>query len=166
MKKHISIYIIAFLSLLAIFQYVNAKHIFDDTNKRLAKYKTEFETYKDSVVALENIITDLSYFNFAKNEDALSYFENKDIHVSGLEAHIKDELYKYNKAKGEHAIIPYSSSKGKQILINNIKLLNHKWIIADFSDGEFWGEIILNYQIDSDKRVTFTLLDSFLYPFD
>jgi len=50
--------------------------------------------------------------------------------------------------------------------INKIKVLNHKWIIADFSDGEFWGEIFLTYEITEDRQVKFNLVESFLYPFD
>jgi hypothetical protein len=60
--------------------------------------------------------------------------------------------------------VPYASSEGRKILINTVKMLNHKWIIADFSDGEFWGEILLTYEITADKQLKFTLVESFLYP--
>ena len=79
---------------------------------------------------------------------------------------IKDELYKLNTVKGEHPIIPYGSSEGRKMLINTVKMLNHKWIVADFSDGEFWGEIFLTYEITQDRNLKFQLIESFLYPFD
>ena len=79
---------------------------------------------------------------------------------------IKDELYKLNIVKGEHPIIPYASSEGRKMLINTVKMLNHKWIIADFSDGEFWGEVFLTYEVTEDKQLKFKLVEHFLYQFE
>jgi hypothetical protein len=31
-----------------------------------------------------------------------------------------------------------------KFIINKVKILNHRWIIADFSDGNIWGEVFLN----------------------
>jgi hypothetical protein len=28
--------------------------------------------------------------------------------------------------------------KTNKFIINKVKVLNHRWIIADFSDGEYW----------------------------
>ncbi len=145
---------------------MNSKRVFEDMNRQLGNYKEQYHLYKDSVNKLENEISELSHFNFSKNEDALSYFENKGLSVNGLENHIKDELYKLNEAKDEHPIIPYASSEGRRMMINTIKLLNHKWIISDFSDGEYWGEVFLTYYINEDKTVDFELAESFLYPFN
>jgi hypothetical protein len=164
MKQRIFMYLFVFSILLVLFQYVNSKRVFEDMNRKLVKYENQLANYKDSVAVMQDEISDLSHFNFSRNEDALSYFENNGINVDGLEAFIKDELYTLNESKGEHPIIPYASSEGKRMLINTVKLLNHKWIIADFSDGEFWGEILLTYEISEDKQLTFRLVESFLYP--
>jgi hypothetical protein len=164
MKQRIFMYLFVFSILLVLFQYVNSKRVFEDMNRKLVKYENQLANYKDSVAVMQDEISDLSHFNFSRNEDALSYFENNGINVDGLEAFIKDELYTLNESKGEHPIIPYASSEGRRMLINTVKLLNHKWIIADFSDGEFWGEIFLTYEISEDKQLTFRLVESFLYP--
>lgn len=126
--------------------------------------KEENRSLRDSLSVLEDKIVDLSYFNLERNEDALSYFENNGINVSELIPFIKDELYTLNETKGEHPIIPYGSSEGRKMMINNIKLLNHKWLIADFSDGEFWGELFITYEINEEKELKFKLVESFLYP--
>ena len=164
MKQKILTYLFVFSILLIIFQYVNAKRVFTDMNNKLEGYKTQYTRYKDSVAVLQDKYLDASHFNFNNNEDALSYFENKGLNVNGLENYIKDELYKTNETRGEHPIVPYASSEGRRMLINTVKLLNHKWIIADFSDGEFWGELFIKYYIDDDKNVSFELVESFLYP--
>ncbi|GAL77595.1 hypothetical protein JCM19274_5308 [Algibacter lectus] len=132
-------YLFVFAMLLVLFQYVNAKRVFEDMNNKLGKQKAQVEKYKDSVLVLNTEISNLSYFNLERNEDALSYFERDGFNVEELIPFIKDELYALNEVKGEHPLIPYASSEGRRMLINKVKMLNHKWIIADFSDGEFWG---------------------------
>ncbi|WP_227805289.1 hydrolase [Algibacter lectus] len=139
MTKKIFMYLFVFAMLLVLFQYVNAKRVFEDMNNKLGKQKAQVEKYKDSVLVLNTEISNLSYFNLERNEDALSYFERDGFNVEELIPFIKDELYALNEVKGEHPLIPYASSEGRRMLINKVKMLNHKWIIADFSDGEFWG---------------------------
>ncbi len=164
MKQKILIYLVAFLVLLVLFQYVSARRMLNDTGKKLSLYKEKYMTYKDSVATLQDIILDFNHFNLKNNEDALSYFDNNNINTTGLEDYIKDKLYELNEAQGQHPIIPYASSQGNRMLINTVRLLNHKWIIADFSDGEYWGEVFLKFEVLPNKQVEFTLIDSFLYP--
>lgn len=166
MKQRIFMYLFVFSVLLILFQYVNSKRVFEDMNNKIGDYKTQSQKYKDSILVLQDEILNVSHFNLDRNEDAISYFENDGYDISELIPFIKDQLYTLNEVKGEHPIIPYASSEGRRMLINTVKMLNHKWIIADFSDGEFWGEIFLTYEITEDKELKFNLVESFLYPFD
>lgn len=166
MKQRIFMYLFVFSVLLILFQYVNSKRVFEDMNDKIGDYKAQSQKYKDSILVLQNDILNVSHFNLDRNEDAISYFENDGYDISELIPFIKDQLYTLNEVKGEHPIIPYASSEGRRMLINTVKMLNHKWIIADFSDGEFWGEIFLTYEITEDKELKFNLVESFLYPFD
>ncbi len=159
-------YLFVFSALLVLFQYVNSKRVFEDLNNKLEDQKLKSEKYKDSLETMQNEVLNLSHFNLDRNEDAISYFENDGYNVDELIPFIKDELYKLNEIKGEHPIVPYAASEGRKMLINTVKMLNHKWIIADFSDGEFWGELFLTYEITEDKQLNFSLIESFLYPFD
>ncbi|MCF7568614.1 hydrolase [Sabulilitoribacter arenilitoris] len=166
MRQKIFMYLFVFSALLLLFQYVNSKRVFEDLNNKLETYKEKTKKYKDSLTVLQDDILTLSHFNLNRNEDAISYFENDGYNIDELIPFIKDELYKLNEVKGDHPIVPYAASEGRKILINTVKMLNHKWIIADFSDGEYWGEIFLTYEITKDKRLKFNLVESFLYPFD
>jgi hypothetical protein len=47
--------------------------------------------------------------------------------------------------------------------VNAIKLLNHKWGIAEFTDGKYWGELIFKYFINEDRTIDIEVADSFLY---
>lgn len=159
-------YLFVFAILLVLFQYVNSKRVFEALNSKLESKTEQLKKYKDSVAVMQDEVLSLSHFNLDRNEDAISYFEDNGFNVSELIPFIKDELYVLNEAKGQHPIIPFASSEGRRMLINTVKMLNHKWIIADFSDGEYWGEIFLTYEITEDKQLTFNLVESFLYPFD
>ncbi len=153
-----------FASLLVVFQYVNSKSIIEKYEKDIVKAKDKVSMYKDSIMTLEDENLELMYFNLENNEDAISYFENKDLNVSELIPFIKDELYKFNEVKGEHPLVPYASMTEGKILINNMRLLNHKWIIADFSDGKYWGELFLTYEITDEGKLDYELKEYFLYP--
>lgn len=164
MKQRIFMYLFVFSLLLALFLYVNAKRMIEVESKKSTTLSNELVKYKDSVATLQNEVMYLSHFNLERNEDAISYFEDKGYNIDELIPLIKDELYKLNEAKGEHPMIPYASSEGRRMMINTVKLLNHKWIVADFSDGEFWGELFLTYEITDTNELKFNLRESFLYP--
>ena len=164
MKNRIFMYLFVFTLLLVLFQFVNSKNVLGKYEEDISTLKDENKVLKDSVNVMNDKILDLSYFNLERNEDALSYFEKAGLNSTELIPCIKDELYTLNELKGEHPLIPYASSEGRKLIINNIKLLNHKWIIADFSDGEFWGELFLTYEITSNEELKFKLVESFLYP--
>lgn len=157
-------YLFVFAILLIIFQYVNAQRVFKTLDHKLEGYKSQAKRYKDSVAVLQNVNLELSHFNFERNEDAISYFENQGYDVESLVPMIKDELYKLNEERGDHPMVPYASEEGRRMMINTIKLLNHKWIIADFSDGQYWGELFITYYITENKELKFNLEESFLYP--
>lgn len=166
MKQRIFIYLFIFSVLVILFQYVNSKRIIDVLNNKVTAKEKQVITYKDSIVSLNNSLLNSSHFNLEQNEDAISYFENKGFDVEGLMPFIKDELYKTNEASGEHPLVPYAASSGRKMMINTVKLLNHKWIIADFSDGVFWGEFLLTYEVNHNSEVSFQVVESFLYPFN
>jgi hypothetical protein len=41
---------------------------------------------------------------------------------------------------------------------------NHRWIIADYSDGQYWGDVVIKYFVEKDGKITFQLIDTFIYP--
>lgn len=164
MKSRIFLYLFVFALLLVIFQYVNSKSIFESYESRISKMEKKVKAYKDSIMSLEDENLDLLYFNLENNEDAISYFERDGYDASQLIPFIKDELYKLNEVSGEHPLVPYASMTEGKMLINTIRLLNHKWIIADFSDGQFWGEMFLTYEITEKRELKFKLIEYFMYP--
>ena len=163
MKQKIFMYLFIFSLLLTLFMYVNSKNLLENQESRIVKLETKVTAYKDSIVALQSTNYDLSLFNLEQNDDALTYFEDQGYDTSTLIPLIKNELYALNQVKGEHPLIPYAGTGGNKMLINSMRMLNHKWIIANFSDAQLWGELFFTYEV-IDGELKFKLVESFLYP--
>ncbi|WP_255573002.1 hydrolase [Hanstruepera marina] len=165
MKSRIFMYLFIFSVLLVIFQYVNSKNILDSYESRIEKKEAKMQKYADTISNLRDRVLTLSEFSITESESAMSYFEARGYRVDELIPFITDELYELNMLKGEeHPLIPYASMTGGKMLINSVRVLNHKWIIANFSDGKYWGEIFLKYELTDDEQLKFNLVESFLYP--
>jgi hypothetical protein len=52
----------------------------------------------------------------------------------------------------------------QKFIINKIKVLNHRWVVADFSDGNLWGDVLIQYFIEDDESITFEVVKALLYP--
>ncbi len=60
-------------------------------------------------------------------------------------------------------MIPYEGING-EMKINKLKFLNHKWILADFTDGRYWGEMVLEYYVTKEGEIEFHQISSLMYP--
>lgn len=166
MKNRIFMYLFIFSLLLLLFQFINSKNIFDDSNEKVANYKEQVVKYKDSIGALNDKVDDLSLFSMEGNESAITYFLNQGYKVDDLLPIVRDQLYSLNEAKGEHPLVPYASSEGNRMLISSVRIVNHKWILANFTDGQFNGEMFVTYELNEVGELKFRLAESFLYPLE
>ena len=160
MKNKITIYLFVFTALVLIFQLVNSKKILDDQAERLVKLKEDKESYEDSVLKLQSQLDEVNDFTLVGNDYALEYFKNTNI--DNIVNQIKDQLYEKNLLKDKNDLIPYKTMN-RNFLINKIRVLNHKWLIADFSDGTNWGELFVAFKIDQSGKINFELKEHFLY---
>ncbi|MCP9200285.1 hypothetical protein MKO06_10220 [Gramella sp. GC03-9] len=161
MKSKILMYLFIFTLLFTIFIYVNDKRILDSKEYQIQQLEKELE--KVAEPNFQPTGTDESYFGFADNEDAITYFENRNIDTENLEAQIQDAIISKNKVGEDNPLVPHAGMEG-DMRINRIRVLNHKWVIADFTDGTYWGEVFLSYEIGENGEISFTPEKSFLYP--
>ena len=159
MQNKILIYVLVFTSLILIFLSINYTKIsnLNESNSRILKNK--IDSLENQYNLLNKQFKDEIYFSLIDNQDALAYFNEVD--VDSLVSHIRDELYEKNFNKNSDNFVPVSNVKNKY-LINKVKILNHKWIIADFSNGSRWGEMWIEYQLNGNE-VIFDIKDYFLY---
>jgi hypothetical protein len=76
---------------------------------------------------------------------------------------VTEKLIDFNVDSNGNPYIGQDKIGANKFIINKVKLLNHRWIIADYSDGEYWGEVLIKYFIDDNEQVTFETINSILY---
>tara|TARA_A100001011_G_scaffold116327_1_gene122783 strand:- start:513 stop:992 length:480 start_codon:yes stop_codon:yes gene_type:complete len=159
MQNKILIYVLVFTSLILIFLSINYTKIsnLNESNSRILKNK--IDSLENQYKLLNKLFKDEIYFSLIDNQDALAYFN--EIDIDSLVSYIRDELYEKNFNKNSDSFVPVSNAKNKY-LINKVKILNHKWIIADFSNGSRWGEMWIEYQLNGNE-IMFEIKDYFLY---
>ena len=160
MQKKIFLYLFVFATLTAIYLGVSGSKQINSLNDTISKLEDREEAYKDSLQQSLFDILDMQYFSLENNDDALSYYDH--LNLDDQAGYVSDRLLETNERKGDNPLVPYEGMNG-DFKINKIKILNHKWIIADFSDGKYWGELLIQYQIKDNRDVDFTVADHLLY---
>jgi hypothetical protein len=160
MKSRIYLYLFIFSALIALYLYINGNNRLQDQSADLAGQKKQEEALKDSLRDSRLKMLDMQYFSLENNDDALVYYDH--LNLKDPVRYISDKLLETNEQKGDNPLVPYEGMEN-DFKINKIKVLNHRWIIADFSDGKFWGELFIRYELKDDMAVDFTLLDHLLY---
>ncbi|MCX2764906.1 hypothetical protein [Aquimarina muelleri] len=165
MKNKIFLYLFIFASLFILFQFMNAKKAKESYDLKIDNLKEKITAKETIIDSLTNTNMDLTYFSLDSNEDAISYFEEMGYDAKKLALTISDQIISQNKAGKDNPIIPFVGMEGN-MSINKVRLLNHKWIIADFTDGVYWGELFIIYEVKEGGVVDFEVEKSFLYPKD
>ena len=124
--------------------------------------KPSIDILQDSIRKLSEELSDARYFDIQYNEDSQYFFYENGIEDS--EEFVRQQLMATNITKDEnHPLISYRPRRNAKFQINKIKLLNHQWVICDFSDGLDWGELLLKITLNDDKTLSFEVLDQTLY---
>ena len=160
MKSGIFIYLFIFAALLSLYLFVSSNTMLENKDLKIKNLESEVSVLQDSVQKLQLQVFDMQYFSLQNNDDALSYYDH--LGLENPSRYISDKLLETNEQKGDNPLVPYEGMES-DFKINKIKILNHQWIIADFSDGKFWGELLLKYELKDNMSVDFTMMDHLLY---
>ncbi len=156
-------YLFLFALLFIIYQYMNEKSIFEAQGTKIEKLEAKVQKDSDSIGLLNNEMASLNYFTLQGNENAMTYLESLGFEAAAVEATVSDAIYEYNFEKGNNPLVPFDGMEG-DMKINKLKFLNHKWIQADFTDGKYWGEMILEYSFNDKNELVLNTIASFIYP--
>ncbi len=160
MQKNIYLYLFVFAALIALFLAVTGNRNVTSLERDLAERDQTVQELEDSLRDARLDLLEIQYFSLENNDDALAYYDH--LNLEDPARYIADKLLETNEQKGNNPLVPYEGMEN-DFKINKIKVLNHQWILADFSDGKYWGEILIEYQLKDDLSVDFTLLDHLLY---
>jgi hypothetical protein len=142
--------------------YFNQQRIYDEQQEKIERYTQTLQEKNAAIDSLQQDNLYLNYFTLLGNDNAMTYFERLGYEASDVEGYVRESIYAYNEQKGDNPMIPYDGIVG-EMKINKLKFLNHRWLVADFTDGQYWGEMLLEYFIEEDKKITFNTLGSLLY---
>ncbi|MEZ4779459.1 MAG: hydrolase [Flavobacteriaceae bacterium] len=142
---------------------MNSTSIFESQEHKISLLTTKLSTSTDSIAKLNERVADLNYFTLQGNDNAMTYLENLGLDAALVEQTISDAIIEKNLQKGGNPLIPLEGMEG-EMRVNKIKFLNHRWILTDFSDGKYWGEMILEYFYNDKMELELTPISSVLYP--
>ena len=163
MKKRIFMYLFFFAVLFILFQYMNEKTIFESQEKKINSLASQI-VKKDSInEMLLDKVGELDYFTLLGNENAMSYFDNLAMDAEEVQGLVSEAIYESNFGNEQNPLVPIESQDGK-MRINKVRFLNHRWILADFTDGTYWGEVLIDYFFDQNNQLLLTPISSTLYP--
>ncbi len=160
MKKTILyLFIFAVLMNIFTFMYFSKKLKFEES--RIEKFHSEAKSKKDSIQSMYGQVLEANYFSLEYNDNAMDYYEGYDIEQ--LSNQIRDEIMSLNEQPQGNPLTKYGIINGNKTFINKVKILNHRWIIADFNAGKVWGEVLIKYFVNDGKPTDFETIDSFVY---
>lgn len=157
--KNIFLYLFVFSFLINVFQYVNSTKILESKDREVAKAKMHLQQSRDSLMEAQYN----DYFDIANDEDAQEYFYSQNLDYQKVMQKVNEDLVSLNTNKEGNPLVPYEPIDGKQFIVNKAKVLNHRWIIAEYSNGELWGQILVKYFFKDGEPTDFQTVDTVLY---
>lgn len=157
--KNVVLYALVFSLLFNVFQFVNSTKILEAKDQEVVKVKNHLKTARDSVSQLANA----NYFALESDENAQEYFYNSNLDYQKVAFKVKEDLMVLNENKNGNKLVPYEPIDDKPFIVNSSKILNHRWLIAEFSNGDLWGQILVKYFVSADKSTEFETVETVLY---
>jgi hypothetical protein len=139
MKRQLYLYLFILSALVTAFTYMYLSKALSFEKK---KNEVEMQYIKDSIAKA----------NFIEND------------VQKLIPQIKEALLSYNDDPKGNKFVGQEQKADQKFVISEIKILNHRWIKADYSDGKYSGEVMLKYFVEKDGKITFQTMYSFINP--
>lgn len=159
--KQTFLYLFIFSLLINVFLYVNSDKILKAKEQEITESHQQVKVLKDSIAKQAFAA---NAFALEANLEAQAEINLQQHEVADLEIKLRDALIKKNdETPNGNPLVTYPPINGDKSVITKIKVLNHRWIIADFYAGQAKGEVLLKYFINDDKSFDFELVNSVLY---
>lgn len=164
MRKSFLMYLFVFTVLLAVIFYVNGTKLVESKEQEIQVLKEQLKEQSAEINnAAEGAPLQEETFSLVSNEEALSYLENRGFNPTEVIKKVEEALISRNTAEEDNELVPYEGMNGP-FRINKVKLLNHKWAIASFTDGSFWGDLLVSFEIDEEGKIEVFTEKALLYP--
>ena len=163
MKKNLFLYLFIFSMLINVFTYMYFTNKQKFENERIAKIEASIKSQRDSLKSQKDAMANDLYFSLENNINAKDYYEGRDIAAIAIK--VRDGIYAKNIGPNGNPLVGYPPMDGRPFTVSKIKVLNHRWVIVDFTNGMRWGEALIRYFIEDDGSITYEQGDTTLYNF-
>lgn len=155
-------FILAVLMNVFTYAYFSKKVAFTE-----GRYENIKEKLGDSLIQTQGELLDLKKFTLDGNFEAQYYFENlntnDDAGLKALKNKVETALMAYNLEEEGNPYTGYPVLEGSKFEMEKILILNHRWILGDYSNGIYKGQVLLKYFIDTNEAVSFEMVQTYLY---
>ena len=157
MKLKIFVYLFVFICILLFYQIYNTNKILNYKDSQIQIKTQNNLVLKDSLKKMKNILDTNNYFSLTGNQ-LLNNFDE----LKSQEQLLTKQLFEMN-SKG--ALDKFIKLPQEIFLINNVKIVNQKWILIGFQSDSSWGQAILEFKKNKTKNnFSFTNIKSFVIP--
>ena len=163
MRKSLLLYLFVFAILVAVFVYVSGNRRLAAKDREIAELEEQLELSESAIEAASSQRTTGASFSLETNNEALSYLEDRNLDPDEVARQVEDIIISRNRADADNDLVPYEGMEGF-FRVNKVKLLNHKWALATFTDGSYWGDLFISYDIGADGSLELNTEKAVLYP--
>lgn len=168
MRKSLFLYlfIIAVLMNIFTYKYFTSKESSEQKSVTESNENSSSKVLSDSIAHLYEKLNDANTFSLENNDRAQNYLyeSNKINDVPAFAEKVKQALLSYNDSPEGNKYTDQVKMGDQKFIISSVKLLNHRWVIANYSNGQLWGEVLLKYFVEENGSISFEIMNSYLYP--
>jgi hypothetical protein len=150
----------------ALITYINGRKYQKNLEETVKGLRTKlYETDQDRKEALsfkEKSDFEDSVFSLKGNSDSEDYEINIELDASEIEDMVKFELLELNIKQGGNPLVPYEG-QGRGFRITDTKFVNDRWVLARFTDNYRWGDLLVGYTVDQNRKVSVNTLQALLF---
>jgi hypothetical protein len=134
-------------------KYAQYKRQLHNVRKYNRQLLTKIEDLKSSIDRYEELL---------KRKPGLEGWEIEELKRKGLKDPVKDialDLMRHDE------LIPYEGVLGGKMGFyseEGIWILTERWVLAYFEDGHIGGYMLLEYEVSSDGKISWRVIDSYL----
>ena len=161
MKFKIVFYLFIFVCILLFFQLFNTNKVLNYQDDLIQKQNLTYIKLKDSIKGLNEYKSTNNYFSLTADSNLMKGESNIDL--VRLENQLIDVLRGLNSKQGLRKLLTKIPKEGTY-LVDQIKVVNRKWVLIGFKSHLYWGQALIEYSIKQDNSVQLKELSHFVNP--
>lgn len=157
MKFKIVFYLFLFVCIVLFYQIFNTNKILNHQDSLIQMQYQDNQILKDSLSKLRTFRQTYTYFSLSGNPQLNARIKD----VEAQENLLRMQLLAMNVNGDLNGLI--ASLKGR-FLIDQIKVINQKWVFIGFQSDVSWGQALLEYKKKTEGEFHLKALESFVLP--